>query len=881
MRVKEGASWDCGHRHMGGRGLPSDVYSLVNHHRVPKDLWERVQLLMQVHQDACPQPQSIPQTEYNVSIVNQQTHLAEFPQIDSSLPVPVFKQRDNPIDAINKIMVTDQPVKRRQSSFATGHVARQCPKPKRKKNATWFRDKVLLVEAQGSGDLDAYDSDCDDFSTAKAILMANFSSYGSDVLSETLMLEEESQSKMLLKQSDPMVLEKKFNIKPINYAELNRLSKDFGKRFVPQQEPSDEQAFRLQTSHPHTDQSASLPVKIETPRELPISLVNTSLKKLKYHLGQFDNVVKKRITPDALTKGEYGFEHTKAVFLKETIPFVNTLKDILKFFDKDLLNEEKVCHNIIKNDLRKFKGNDIVDNAAPVSNATTIAPGMYKLDPVTLALKKNNRKTHIYYLKHTMEQAVILREIFKQSKSLNPLDSASYSTCKYVKLIQELLGYVRDTCPDIHKPSEKLVAVTPINKNKIISKPKIAKYVISNKTEPGTSQGSKTSVAPSSSSPVDLRLSKLFCDLEVAFKKHTCFVRNMEGVDLLLGYQETNLYTLLIGDMMMSSSICLLSKASKIKSWLWHLRLSHLNFGAINHLAKNGLVRCLPKLKFEKDHLCSACSMGKSKKQSHKPKSIDTNQEKLYLMHMDLCGPMRVASINGKKYILVIMDDYSRFTWVKFLASKDEALDFIIKFLKMIQVKLNAPVRNIRTDNGTKFVNETLCYKSVGPLFLWAEAVATACYTQNRSIIRRRHGKTPYELLHDIKPNISYLHVFGALYYLNNDTEDLGKLQAKSNIGIFIGYAPKKKAYRINNRYEYFNPPTIVVSPVPVVVPPRAVDLADSLVSTIRRRRYNLIPAESKFKTPCSIIKDKYMMKAQVHVSKYSAISDVQALPQK
>ncbi|GJU29909.1 retrovirus-related pol polyprotein from transposon TNT 1-94 [Tanacetum coccineum] len=258
-----------------------------------------------------------------------------------------------------------------------------------------------------------------------------------------------------------------------------------------------------------------------------------------------------------------------------------------------------------------------------------------------------------------------------------------------------------------------------------------------------------------------------FCDsnLEVAFRQHTCFIRNLEGVDLLTGSRGNNLYTMSLGDMMASSPICLLSKASKTKSWLWHRRLSHLNFGAINHLARHGLVRGLPKLKFEKDHLCSACAMGKSKKKPHKPKSEDTNQEKLYLLHMDLCGPMRVASINGKKYILVIVDDYSRFTWVKCLRSKDEAPDFIIKFLKMIQVRLKVPVRRIRTDNGTEFVNQTLreYYEKVGishetsvarspqqngvverrnrtlieaartmliyakaPLFLWAEAVATA-----------------------------------------------------------------------------------------------------------------------------------------------------------
>nr|GEU54315.1 hypothetical protein [Tanacetum cinerariifolium] len=185
-----------------------------------------------------------------------------------------------------------------------------------------------------------------------------------------------------------------------------------------------------------------------------------------------------------------------------------------------------------------------------------------------------------------------------------------------------------------------------------------------------------------------------FCDsdLEVAFRQHTCFILNLEGFDLLTGSRGNNLYTLSLGDMMASSPICLLSMASKTKSWLWHRCLSHLNFGMINHLARQGLVRGLPKLKFKNDHLCSACAMGKSKKKSYKPKSKDINQEKLYLLHMDLCGPMRVESVNGKKYITVIVDDYSRFTWVKCLRSKNEAPDFIIKFLKMIQVRLKVGI---------------------------------------------------------------------------------------------------------------------------------------------------------------------------------------------
>nr|GEY88967.1 retrovirus-related Pol polyprotein from transposon TNT 1-94 [Tanacetum cinerariifolium] len=182
--------------------------------------------------------------------------------------------------------------------------------------------------------------------------------------------------------------------------------------------------------------------------------------------------------------------------------------------------------------------------------------------------------------------------------------------------------------------------------------------------------------------------------------------------------------------------------ATCTKSWLWHHRLSHLNFGAINHLARQGLIRGLLKLKFEQDHLCSACAMGKSMKKSHKPKSEDTNQEKLYLLHMDLCGPMRVESVNGKKYIIVIVDDYSRFTWVKFLRSKDDALDFIIKFLKMIQVRLKQNDVVERRNRTLIEAARTMLIYAQALLFLWAEA----------------------------------------------------------GIGIFIGYASTKKAFRIYNR---------------------------------------------------------------------------------
>ncbi|GJX52722.1 hypothetical protein Tco_0281091 [Tanacetum coccineum] len=157
---------------------------------------------------------------------------------------------------------------------------------------------------------------------------------------ETLILEEVSRSKMLAKQNDPISIKQKINVSPPNYVELNQLSKDFGKRFVPQQELSAKQTFWLQTLHTNTDQYDISLVKIKAPRELPkVSQVNTSLQKFKYHLGKVDTVVKKRITPDAITEGSWGFEHTKAVFLNEVIPFLKTLKDIFNVFDKDLLNE--------------------------------------------------------------------------------------------------------------------------------------------------------------------------------------------------------------------------------------------------------------------------------------------------------------------------------------------------------------------------------------------------------------------------------------------------------------------------------------------------------------------------------------------------------------
>nr|GFA08170.1 retrovirus-related Pol polyprotein from transposon TNT 1-94 [Tanacetum cinerariifolium] len=229
-----------------------------------------------------------------------------------------------------------------------------------------------------------------------------------------------------------------------------------------------------------------------------------------------------------------------------------------------------------------------------------------------------------------------------------------------------------------------------------------------------------------------------FCDgdLEVAFRSKTCYVRNLKGDDFLTGGCESNLYTISISDMAVSSPVCLMSKSTLTKSWLWHRKLSHLNFGTINDLTKIGLVDGLSKFKYGKDHLCSACKRGKSKKASRLPKLVPSDHFKLELLHMDLCGPMRLASINGKKYVLVIVDDYSRYTLDYFLHSKDETLEIIKKFIAQAQLNYKAKVCKIRTDNGTEFKNETLktYYEKLGIM----QQYSTARTPQQNGVVERQ-----------------------------------------------------------------------------------------------------------------------------------------------
>ncbi|GJR50858.1 retrovirus-related pol polyprotein from transposon TNT 1-94 [Tanacetum coccineum] len=261
---------------------------------------------------------------------------------------------------------------------------------------------------------------------------------------------------------------------------------------------------------------------------------------------------------------------------------------------------------------------------------------------------------------------------------------------------------------------------------------------------------------------------------------------------VIAGYRDV-----VIGSMTIKKVYYVEAKASSSQSWLWYQRLSHLNFATINNLVKSNLVRGLPKMKFEKDHLCSACEQGKIHRKHHKSKTAFASNKPLYLLYMDLCGPMRVESINGKRYVLVVADDYSWYTWVFFLHSKDEAFEVIISFIKKTQVNLKLQVQQRRNRTLVEAARTMLTFANL-PLFLWVEAITIACFTQNRSLIHKRFDKTPY--INKRKPNIKFFHMFGCKCYLLNNYDDVGKLKAKGDIVVFVGYSKEYAAFRVYNK---------------------------------------------------------------------------------
>ncbi|GKD48611.1 putative ribonuclease H-like domain-containing protein [Tanacetum coccineum] len=303
--------------------------------------------------------------------------------------------------------------------------------------------------------------------------------------------------------------------------------------------------------------------------------------------------------------------------------------------------------------------------------------------------------------------------------------------------------------------------------------------------------------------------------------------------------RKDNMYSVDLKNIVPSGGLtCLFAKATLDESNLWHRRLGHINFKTMNKLVRGNLVRGLPLNFFENDHTCVACQKGKQHKASCKTKTVSSISQPLQMLHMDLFGPTFVKSIMKKMYCLVVTDDYSRFSWVFFLATKDETSGILKAFITGIENLIDHKVKIIRCDNGTEFKNKemnqfcekqgikrefsvartpqqngvaerknrtlieaarTMLADSKLPTTFWAEAVNTACYVQNRVLVIKPHNKTPYELFHGRTPSLSFMRPFGCPVTILNTLDHLGKFDGKADEGFFVGYSVNSKAFRVFN----------------------------------------------------------------------------------
>ena len=326
---------------------------------------------------------------------------------------------------------------------------------------------------------------------------------------------------------------------------------------------------------------------------------------------------------------------------------------------------------------------------------------------------------------------------------------------------------------------------------------------------------------------------------KVVFNAKECMIiSNIDNSIKFTGHRVNNIYMVDLDDITSLLSNCLISKDHDI--WLWHRRVAHINMNQLNKLVSKDLVIGLPKLKFKSEDTCEACKKCKQTKNSFTSKNVVSTTRPLELLHMDLFGPSQVKSFGGSYYALVIVDDFSRFTWTLFLALKSDTYKAFKKYAKLVQNQMNSKIVTIRSDHGGEFENykfdrfcekhgiehqysaprtpeqngvverknrvleeltRTMLNESKIPSYFWADAVHTACHVMNRILLRPILKKTPYELYKGRKPNISYFHVFGCkCFILNNGKESLSKFDPKSNEGIFLGYSNHSKAYRVYNK---------------------------------------------------------------------------------
>ncbi|CAN1215725.1 Retrovirus-related Pol polyprotein from transposon TNT 1-94, partial [Linum perenne] len=331
------------------------------------------------------------------------------------------------------------------------------------------------------------------------------------------------------------------------------------------------------------------------------------------------------------------------------------------------------------------------------------------------------------------------------------------------------------------------------------------------------------------------------CDKEnrIIFENTVYSVERIKDSEMLFtGFRTGNIYLVDFQNINNTSDLCLHS-VKEDNQFLWHMKLGHISTSVLSKLSRKNLVRGLPKIESKKEFFCDACVKGKHTRSTFKSKPVISSSRILELIHVDLFGPANVMTMGGKFYCFVLVDDYSRFCWVFLLKSKDETVSKFKIWTKKIQNELNEKVRSIRSDNSGEFIGDkfkdfcdengiTHYFSAPGTpqqngvakrkkrtlieiartlltdfnlsKGFWGEAVSTACYVTNRALIRSSLKKTPFELLKGRKPNISYFHPFGCKCFLLNSKDSLGKFDAKSDEGIFLGYSSSSKAFRVYNK---------------------------------------------------------------------------------
>ncbi|GKB33807.1 putative ribonuclease H-like domain-containing protein, partial [Tanacetum coccineum] len=336
----------------------------------------------------------------------------------------------------------------------------------------------------------------------------------------------------------------------------------------------------------------------------------------------------------------------------------------------------------------------------------------------------------------------------------------------------------------------------------------------------------------------DKKNSVLFTDTECVVTS-PYFKLTDESHVLLKVPRKDNMYSVDLKNIFPQGGLTyLFAKATPDESNLWHMRLGHVNFKTMNKLVRENLVRGLPSKLFEINQTCVACQKGKQHRASCKTKTVSSINQPLQILHMDLFGPTFVKSLMKKMYSLVVIDDFTRFSWVFFLAIKDETSEILKTFITSIENLIDLKVKVIRCDNKTEFKNRvmnqfcemkgikreisvawtsqqngvaekknrtlieaarTMLADSKLPTTFWAEAVNTACYVQNRVLVIKPHNKTPYELFLGRKHALSFMRPFGRLLIILNTIDHLGKFDGKADEGFFVGYSTNSKSFRVFN----------------------------------------------------------------------------------